>query len=149
MATVRQYSGAFVANLIDTLPEAFTSRLHPLLLSLLLRLSAVNHKLYLLFDILAAALTHKSELYSADQQTLTGFYLCLLDHIPLLYGSLLKLELAIVSADGEEDVAEILASADLKEQLPRVEVFTLELLERVSNESVDPDAALDVYVESG
>lgn len=100
MATVRQYAGAFVANLIDTLPEAFTSRLHPLLLALLLRLSSVNHKLYLLFDLLAAALTQKSELYSAEQQTLAGFYLILLDHIPLLYGSLLKLELAIVSADG-------------------------------------------------
>lgn len=89
-----------MANLIDTLPEAFTSRLHPLLLALLLRLSSINHKLYLLFDLLAAALTQKSELFSADQQTLAGFYLILLDHIPLLYGSLLKLELAIVSADG-------------------------------------------------
>ena len=74
------------------------------------------------------------------------FYLLLLDHIPMLYGSLLKLELAIVSADGEEDVADILASVDLKEQLPRVEAFTIELIERVSSDSVDPEVDLDVYV---
>jgi hypothetical protein len=60
MGSVRQYAGFFVANLIDTLPETFTSRLHPNLLALLLKLSSANAKLYLLFDALAAALTQKS-----------------------------------------------------------------------------------------
>jgi hypothetical protein len=146
MATVRQYAGTYLANLFDTLPESFTARLHPHLLNLLLRISAANSKLYLLFDALASALTHKSELYSAEMQTLAGHYLVLLDQLPMLYGSLLKLELAIVSADGEEDIAEILASPDLKEQITRIDVFTLELLERVSTETVDTEMELDAYL---
>lgn len=91
MATVRQYSGAYLANLIDTLPEAFTARLHPHLLTFMLRITAANHKLYLLFDSLSASLTHKSELYAADQQNLVECFLMLLDQIPMLYGSLLKI----------------------------------------------------------
>lgn len=127
-AALRHYAGTFLANLFDTLPEAFTARLHPHLLNLLLRIANANTKLYLLFDSLAAALTHRAELYTAEMQNLAGFYLLLLDQIPILYGSLLKLELAIVSADGEEDVADIVASSDLKEQLARIDSFTMELL---------------------
>lgn len=143
---LRTYAGTCLANLVDTLPEAFTSRLHPRLLDLLLRLSAASSKLYLLFDALAAALTHKSELYTADMQNLAACYILLLDQLPLLYGSLLKLELAVVSADGEEDVAEILANPDLKPALTRIDTFTLELLDRVCTESVDPEMELDAYI---
>lgn len=71
----------------------------------------------------------------------------LLDQIPMLYGSLLKIEFAIVSADGEEDIAEILASPDLKDQITRVDVFTNELLERVCNETLDPEMNFDPYIE--
>jgi hypothetical protein len=120
MSGVRHYAGTFVANLVDTLPEAFTARLHPHLLNLLLRLASANSKLYLLFDAIAAAMTHKSELYSAEMEALSELYLQLLDHVPMIYGSLLKLELAIVSADGEEDVADIISNPDLKDQLVRV-----------------------------
>lgn len=60
MGIVRQYAGSYLANLIDTLPEAFSGRLHPQLVALLLRVTAANHKLYLLFDYISGALTHKS-----------------------------------------------------------------------------------------
>ena len=65
----------------------------------------------------------------------------------MLYGSLLKIEFAIVSADGEEDIAEILASPDLKDHITRVDVFTNELLERVCNETLDPEMNFDPYIE--
>lgn len=67
MSTIRHYAGTYLANLIDTLPETFSSKLYPHLLNLLLKITAANHKLYLLFDTTASALTHKSELYTPDQ----------------------------------------------------------------------------------
>jgi hypothetical protein len=146
MSTVRQYSGTYLANLIDTLPEAFCSRLYPHLINILLRITSANHKLYLLFDIISGALTHKSEMYTQEQQNLTNCFLMLLDQIPMLYGSLLKIEFAIVSADGEEDIAEIVSNSEFKDQITRIDVFTHELLERISNETFDPDIGF-VYIE--
>ena len=52
----------------------------------------------------------------------------LLDQIPMLYGSLVKVEFAILSADGEEDLKYILSNSDLREQTLRVDIFAHELL---------------------
>jgi hypothetical protein len=59
--------------------------------------------------------------------------LMLLDQIPMLYGSLLKVEFAILSADGEEDLKDILSNNDLREQTVRVDIFAHELLERFAS----------------
>jgi hypothetical protein len=65
MGTVRHYSGVFLANLYETLPEQFISNFYPNLCTLLLKITATNHHLYLLFELISQTLTHKSELYTA------------------------------------------------------------------------------------
>ena len=61
-----------------------------------------------------------------------SWYLLLLDQIPLLYNSLLKIEFAIISADGEDDIVNIVTHPDLKDQVNRVDNFSQELLHRIT-----------------
>ena len=71
-----------------------------------------------------------------------------LDQVPIIFGSLLKIEFAITSADSEEDLLEIVSNPDLKEQVGRVDIFTQELLQRVIGETIDTDIDFDPYIES-
>lgn len=64
-ASVRHYSGIFLANLYETLPEKFTLSLYPNLCNILLKVSSTNHHLYLLFELCSQSMTNKSELYTA------------------------------------------------------------------------------------
>ena len=147
MAAVRHHSGILLANLYETLPPAFTARLYPHLTSLLLSLAATIHNLYLLFDLCASALTHKTELYDPEQEITAGWLLLLLEQIPELYSSLFKIELAATSADSEVDIAEILDNSELKAELGRIDLFTLELLQRISTETIDIEIEIDPYTE--
>lgn len=79
--------------------------MYPNLCTLLLKITATNHHLYLLFELISQTLTHKSELYTPEQESIIGWLLMLLEQIPELYNSLLKIEIAITSADSEEDIA--------------------------------------------
>lgn len=148
MGSVRHYAGHFLANLVDTLPEQFCQQLYPHLMNLLMKVTSANHKLYLLFDAVSAAMTHKSELYAPEQETLVAWMLMVLDQVPIIFGSLLKIEFAITSADSEEDLLEIVSNPDLKEQVGRVDIFTQELLQRVIGETIDTDIDFDPYIES-
>lgn len=105
MASIRQYAGIFLSNIYDTLPEKFSLNFYPNLTNLLLRITSTNHNLYLLFELCSQALTHKSELYTADQESIATWLLILLEQVPELYNSLFKIELAITSADTEEDIS--------------------------------------------
>ena len=51
----------------------------------------------------------------------------LLDQIPMLYGSLVKVEFAILSADGEEDLKDILSNSYLREHTLRLYIIAHEL----------------------
>ena len=91
MGTVRHYAGNFLANLVDTLPENICQQLYPHLINLLMKITGANHKLYLLFDTVSAVMTHKSELYAPDQETLVAWMLMVLDQVPIMFGSLMKI----------------------------------------------------------
>lgn len=67
MSSIRYFAGTYLANLVDTLPETFSSKLYPHIMMLLVKISGTNHKLYLLYEIVSNLLTNKSELYAADQ----------------------------------------------------------------------------------
>lgn len=72
----------------------------------------------------------------------------LLDQIPMLYGSLVKVEFAILSADGEEDLKDILSNNDLREQTVRVDIFAHQLLERFASATLDTEIGFDPFIES-
>ena len=82
MASVRQYGGIYLSNLYDTLPSNFSSRLHPSILSLLQRVAGANHKLYMLFEIISSSMTHKNELYTAEQESVASWLIMLLEQVP-------------------------------------------------------------------
>jgi len=71
----------------------------------------------------------------------------LLEQIPLLYASLLKLEFALCSADTEEDIVDIVSHPDLKDQINRIDVFTHELLQRITTDTIDMEIDLDPFIE--
>ena len=51
-------------------------------MNLLLKISGCRHNLFLLFETCAEALTHKSELYTAEQENVAGWLLLLLEQVP-------------------------------------------------------------------
>jgi myosin heavy subunit len=147
MGSVRQYAGIFLANLQDTLPPSFSEQLHPHLTAILLKVASTNHHLYLLFEACSQALTHKSELYTAEQESVAGWLLLLLEQVPELYCSLVKIEFALTSADSEADIADILGHPEFKDELSRIDVFTQELLQRVVTETIDIEISIDPYTD--
>jgi hypothetical protein len=71
----------------------------------------------------------------------------LLEQIPLLYSLLLKIEMALVSADTEEEIMEIISHPELKDQVTRIDSFTQELLQRVTTETIDIEVEFDPYID--
>lgn len=92
-------------------------------------------------------MTHRSELYSAEQEHVAGWLLLLLEQIPELFASLFKIELAITSSDSEAEISEIAGHPELKDSLNRIDSFTLELLQRVITETIDCEVAIDPYTD--
>lgn len=45
--------------------------------------------------------------------------------------------MAVVSADTEEQIMEIISHPELKDQVTRIDSFTQELLQRVTTETID------------
>ena len=108
MASLKLSTGILLTNLYETLPQNYVGRLYPNLMNLLLKITGTSHNLYLLFQVCSQTLTHKNQLYKADQENIAGWLLLLLEQIPELFSSLFKIEMAITSADSQNDIAEII-----------------------------------------
>lgn len=92
-------------------------------------------------------MTHKSDMYTAEQENVAEWFLMLLDQIPELYSSLLLIELAITSAESEEDIAAIMSHSELKDFITRIDIFTMELLHKINTETIDVGVSIDPFIE--
>ena len=87
-------------------------------------------------------MTHKSDMYTAEQENVAEWFLMLLDQIPELYSSL-----AITSAESEEDIAAIMSHSELKDFITRIDIFTMELLHKINTETIDVGVSIDPFIE--
>lgn len=55
-------------NLSEALPESFTTKLYPEVISLLTAVKSANDKLYYIFTSAADTFKNKSDIYSKDNQ---------------------------------------------------------------------------------
>lgn len=65
---IRNQVGVYMLNLSEALPESFTTKLYPEVISLLTAVKSANDKLYYIFTSAADTFKNKSDIYSKDNQ---------------------------------------------------------------------------------
>lgn len=96
---IRNQVGVYILNLNEALPESFTSKLYPEVITILTALKSANDKLYYLFITVCDTFKSKPDIYSKENQDLAQWLIILLREVVTLYGCLHKIEFAFTTAD--------------------------------------------------
>ena len=91
-------------NLFESLPESFTSKLYPDILSIVTLIKSTTDKLYYIFTTVCDVFMNKGDVYGKDSEGIVGWYLLLLNEIALIFGCLYKIELAFLTAENKEQI---------------------------------------------